>query len=77
MNKSQSLSESLAEETITDFWTLLTLLLWSFIPHPREPLWIHSKIINQEPVIPAPAPHNLQLLTERSVGALKNNPAYT
>ena len=77
MNYSKSLSESLAEEAIIDFWTLRTLLLWSFISHPRERLYgMHSKIINQEPMTPVQAPHNLQLLTEGSTGALKYNPVY-
>lgn len=78
MNYSKSLGESLAEEAITDFWTLRTLLLWSVISHPRERLYgMHSKIINQEPMTPVQAPHNLQLLTEGSTGTLKYNPVYT
>lgn len=33
-----SLSESLAGEAITDFWTLLALHVWPFISSTREPL---------------------------------------
>lgn len=77
VNYSKSLSESLAEAAITDFWTLLTLHVWPFISRLWEGLYgTHSKIINREPVIPASAPLNLQLLPEGSMGALKNNPVY-